>query len=188
MNALKEAMKHAPGPAKSVRGKISYRDVMADYLPKVLEFAGNHGAIRDLNVVVDPSNGVGGKVFCQLAAEMQCALTEINARADGEFPAHAPNPLKDGSMDALKEKVKKVGADVGVIFDGDADRAILVDERGETVSGSQTLALLAESFLEENPGARVVYNLVTSRAVPDVVRRKGGIPYICPVGHSQKNE
>ncbi len=141
-------------------------------------------ALRPLKVVADTANGMGGlvvpKVFEGLPFELEVMYPEL----DGTFPNHEANPIQPENLVDLQARVLEVGADIGLAFDGDADRVFLVDERAEPVSGSLTTALLARSTLEKDPGATVIYNLICSKVVPEIVAESGGQSIRSRVGHS----
>ncbi len=142
------------------------------------------GFSAPLRVVADTANGMGGlvapKVFEGLPFEVAILFPEL----DGNFPNHPADPIQPENLVALKEAVQDAGADVGLAFDGDADRVFLVDEKSETVSGSLTTALVASSMLDKYPGSTVLYNCICSRVVPEVIAEKGGVGIRTKVGHS----
>jgi phosphomannomutase len=135
-------------------------------------------------VVVDAGNGMAGltvrRVFDALAVE----LTPMYFELDGSFPHHEANPIDPANLRDLQTEVTRSGADLGLAFDGDADRCFVVDERGEIVSPSVLTALIADRELRREPGATVIHNLITSHAVPEIVRERGGTPVRTRVGHS----
>ena len=135
-------------------------------------------------MVADTANGMGGlvapKVFEGLPFEVAILFPEL----DGNFPNHPADPIQPENLVALKQAVLDAGADVGLAFDGDADRVFLVDEKSETVSGSLTTALVASSMLDKYPGSTVLYNCICSRVVPEVIAEKGGVGIRTKVGHS----
>jgi phosphomannomutase len=134
-------------------------------------------------VVVDAGNGMAGHT---VPAVLGTPLTVVPMyfELDGEFPNHEANPLDPANLRDLQAKVVEVGADIGLAFDGDADRCFVVDERGRPVSPSAITALVAARALAEHPGGTVIHNLITSRAVPEIVREHGGVPVRARVGHS----
>jgi phosphomannomutase len=168
------------GPA----GSISEHDVLAAYAAHLLDLAPVTG--RPLRVVVDAGNGMAGHtapaVFERLGGEVD--LVPMYFELDGTFPHHEANPIDEANLADLKAKVLEVGADIGLAFDGDADRCFLVDERGRAVSPSTVTALIAARELAKEPGATVIHNLITSRAVPEIVTELGGTPVRTRVGHS----
>jgi phosphomannomutase len=140
-------------------------------------------AIRPLTVVVDAGNGMAGHT---VPAVLGSPLTVVPLyfALDGSFPNHEANPLDPANLRDLQAKVVEVGADIGLAFDGDADRCFVVDERGRPVSPSAITALVAARALAEHPGDTVIHNLITSRAVPEIIRERGGVPVRSRVGHS----
>ena len=121
--------------------------------------------IKPLRVVVDASNGVIGKVISAIKEKVPLEIIDLNFNPDGNFPNHSPNPLLPGSVDQITKEIKKQKADFGFIFDGDADRVFLVDEKGQLVSADITLLFLAKYFLSKNSGAGIAYNAICSKAV-----------------------
>jgi len=165
-------------------GSITEHDVLQAYAAHLLSLAPVKG--RPLKVVVDAGNGMAGHtapaVFERL--EGQVELVPMYFELDGTFPNHEANPIEAANLVDLQERVLAEGADVGLAFDGDADRCFLVDERGETVSPSTLTALIAARELRKEPGATVIHNLITSRSVPEIVTELGGTPVRTRVGHS----
>ncbi|HWE69154.1 MAG TPA: phosphomannomutase/phosphoglucomutase, partial [Acidimicrobiales bacterium] len=159
------------------------RSVIDDYADHVRSFV-DVGALRALVVVADTANGMGGlvapKVFEGLPFKVEILFPEL----DGNFPNHPADPIQPENLVWLKQAVSDLGADVGLAFDGDADRVFLVDERSEPVSGSLTTALVSASMLDKHPGATVLYNCICSRVVPEVIAEKGGVGIRTRVGHS----
>ncbi|MBF0581283.1 MULTISPECIES: phosphomannomutase/phosphoglucomutase [Corynebacterium] len=140
--------------------------------------------IRPLKVAVDAGNGMGGltvpAVFQGLPLELEALYFEL----DGNFPNHEANPLDPANLVDLQHFTVEVGADLGIAFDGDADRCFIVDEKGEPVSPSAICAIIAEHYLDEQPGSTIIHNLITSKSVPELVQEKGGKPVRTRVGHS----
>jgi phosphomannomutase len=164
------------------RGRVEQRDLLpeyAAYLRGLVDLSG----IRPLTVVVDAGNGMAGHT---VPAVLGPPLTVVPMyfELDGSFPNHEANPLDPANLRDLQAKVVEVGADVGIAFDGDADRCFVVDEAGRPVSPSAITALVAARALAEHPGETVIHNLITSRAVPEIVREHGGVPLRARVGHS----
>ncbi|WP_017613519.1 phosphomannomutase/phosphoglucomutase [Nocardiopsis salina] len=168
------------GPA----GKVTRRDLLqgyADYLRGLVDLSG----IRPLKVAVDAGNGMGGHTVPAVLGEgLPLEVVPLYFELDGTFPNHPANPLDPDNLVDLQEKVRESGADLGLAFDGDADRCFVVDERGEPVPPSAVTALVAAQELEREPGATVIHNLITSQAVPEIVAEKGGTPVRTRVGHS----
>jgi len=169
------------GPAAR-RGRVEHRDLLpayADYLLGLVDLAG----IRPLTVVVDAGNGMAGHTAPAVLGP-PLTVVPLYFELDGSFPNHEANPLDPANLRDLQAKVVEVGADVGLAFDGDADRCFVVDERGRPVSPSAITALVAARALAEHPGDTVIHNLITSRAVPEIIRERGGVPVRARVGHS----
>jgi phosphomannomutase len=141
-------------------------------------------AIRPLKVVVDGGNGMAGPMVGPLLERLGLDLIETYWTPDGNFPDHEPNPLLPENRTFIIEKVRETGADLGIAWDGDADRCFFIDDTGEFVDGDFLTALLAESLLGKRPGSAILYDVRASWAVPDTVRRAGGTPYINRVGHA----
>ena len=165
------------------RGTVSRRDLLADYAA-FLNALVPLGASRHLDVVVDAGNGMGGHTVPAVLTGLPLTITPLFFELDGTFPNHEANPIEPANMRDLQAKVVETGADLGLAFDGDADRCFVVDERGEIVDPSTLTALIAARELAKNPGATVIHNLITSAAVPEIVRENGGTPVRTRVGHS----
>jgi phosphomannomutase len=166
-------------------GTISGSDRLAeyaDYLRGLVDLS----AIRPLRVVVDAGNGMGGYTVPAVlgAGGLPLDIVPMYFELDGSFPNHEANPLDPANLVDLQKRVVEEGADIGLAFDGDADRCFVVDERGEPVSPSAITALVAVRELAKSPGSSVIHNLITSRAVPEIVREHGGTPVRTRVGHS----
>jgi phosphomannomutase len=164
-------------------GSVTERNVLADYadyLRKLVDVSG----IRPLRVVVDAGNGMAGYTVPEVFAGLPMVLVPLYFELDGTFPNHEANPLDPKNLVDLCAKVVEEGADLGLAFDGDADRCFVVDERGEPVSPSAITALVAVRELAREPGSPVIHNLITSRAVPEIITEHGGTPVRTRVGHS----
>jgi phosphomannomutase len=164
-------------------GTVARRDLLEAYVEHVLRFTDVEG-MRPLTVAVDTANGMGGLVVPAVMSRLPVTLHHLFPELDGTFPNHPADPIDPENQRDLKTAVLEHGADVGMAFDGDADRVFLVDERAEDVSGSVLTALVAAAMLEGEPGAKVVHNLICSWTVPEVIREHGGIPIRTRVGHS----
>ncbi len=141
-------------------------------------------ALRPLKVVADTANGMGGLVVPEVFAGLPMELEVLYGELDGTFPNHPADPIQPENLRDLQARVLEVGADVGLAFDGDADRVFLVDETGAPLSGSTTTAIVAAGVLDKHPGATILHNCICSKAVPEVVRERGGTPVRTKVGHS----
>ncbi len=164
-------------------GTRSSRDLLAAFSEHVRRFIDARG-LRPLRVVADTANGMGGLVVPEVFRSLPFDLEVMYPELDGTFPNHEANPIQLENLADLQARVLETGADIGLAFDGDADRVFLVDERAQPVSGSLTTALLAKSILAADPGATVIYNLICSKVVPEVIEEQGGRPLRSRVGHS----
>ena len=164
-------------------GSVSSTDVLSEFADHVRSFV-DTSALTPLKVVADTANGMGGLVVPAVFADLPFALEIMYEELDGTFPNHPADPIQPENQVDLRERVLEVGADVGLAFDGDADRVFLVDEQGVGLSGSTTTAILADAMLARNPGGTVVYNLICSKAVPEVIAEAGGVGVRSRVGHS----
>jgi phosphomannomutase len=175
--------KGAPEPA-AVPGKVTERDTLEEYAAHLKSLV-DLSALRPLKVVVDAGNGMGGHTVPTVLAGLPLDVVPLYFELDGTFPNHEANPLDPKNVVDLQERVRAEGADLGLAFDGDADRCFVVDERGEGVSPSAVTALVAARELARNGGTgTVIHNLITSWSVPEVVREHGGTPVRTRVGHS----
>ncbi|MER5935182.1 phosphomannomutase/phosphoglucomutase [Streptomyces sp. NPDC002054] len=173
----------APAPA-ATPGTVTERDTLADYAAHLRGLV-DLTSIRPLKVVVDAGNGMGGHTVPTVFAGLPLSVTPMYFELDGTFPNHEANPLDPKNIVDLQARVLAEGADLGIAFDGDADRCFIVDERGEGVSPSAVTALVAARELARNGGTgTVIHNLITSWSVPEVVREHGGTPVRTRVGHS----
>ncbi len=169
-------------------GVVTERDLLsgyADYLRSLVDLSG----VRPLTVVVDAGNGMAGYTVPavlgdRLLGSLPLRIVPMYFELDGTFPNHPANPIDLDNIRDLRDKVVETGADLGLAFDGDADRCFVVDERGEPVSPSAVTAMVAVRELAKEPGATVIHNLITSAAVPEIVREHGGAPVRTRVGHS----
>jgi phosphomannomutase len=169
-----------PGPGG---GHVTERDILVDYV-QYLRSLVDLSAIRPLRVVVDAGNGMGGHTVPAVVEGLPLSVIPLYFELDGNFPNHEANPLDPANLMDLQAAVREHGADLGLAFDGDADRCFVIDERGEPVSPSAITALVATRELATEPGAAVIYNLITSQAVPEIVAEHGGRPVRTRVGHS----
>jgi phosphomannomutase len=173
----------APTPAPRA-GTRSSRDLLDAFADHVVSFV-DTAALRPMRVVADTANGMGGLVVPAVFARIpQITLEVMYGELDGTFPNHPADPLQPANQRDLQARVVAGGFDIGLAFDGDADRVFVVDETGRGLSGSTTTAILAGTVLRNHPGATILHNLICSRAVPEVVRERGGVPVRTKVGHS----
>jgi phosphomannomutase len=178
-----EAEKLLGEPMPPLRGTRRELDLLGAWADHVVSFV-DLSALRPLKVVADTANGMGGLVVPVVFDRLPFSVEILFPELDGTFPNHPADPIQPENLVALKEAVIEHGADIGLAFDGDADRVFLVDEKAEPVSGSLTTALVAASMLTTHPGEIVLYNLICSHVVPEVITEMGGIPVRTQVGHS----
>ncbi len=164
-------------------GQVTRREVVGEYAAYLRSLVDLSG-IRPLRVVVDAGNGMGGHTVPVVLAGLPLDVVPLYFELDGSFPNHEANPLDPANLVDLQAAVRRHGADIGLAFDGDADRVFVVDERGEPVSPSAITALVAVRELAKGHGTTIIHNLITSRAVPEIVREHGGEPVRTRVGHS----
>jgi phosphomannomutase len=164
-------------------GTITERELVDDYGQFLRELVDLSG-IRPLKVAVDAGNGMAGYTVPHVLGGLPLDIVPMYFELDGNFPNHEANPIDPKNLVDLQAKVRETGADIGLAFDGDADRCFVVDERGEIVAPSVITALVAVRELKKSPGASIIYNLITSKAVPEIVREHGGVPVRSRVGHS----
>jgi phosphomannomutase len=170
----------APSPP---RGSVREVDVYEQFQAVALAMI-DPDAVRPLKVVVDGGNGMAGPMVGPLLERLGLDLIETYWAPDGNFPDHEPNPLLPENRRLIIERVRETGADLGIAWDGDADRCFFIDDTGAFVDGDFLTALLAESLLRKHPGSAILYDVRASWAVPDTVKRKGGSPHINRVGHA----
>ena len=164
-------------------GVETHREMLNEYVDHLLTLV-DVSEIRKLNIVIDAGNGMAGHTAPAVFSRLNAQVTEMYFELDGTFPNHEANPIDEENLKDLKKMVKKKGADIGLAFDGDADRCFLVDEMGNAVNPSLLTALIADRELRKSPGSPIIYNLISSRAVPEVVIENGGKPLRSRVGHS----
>jgi phosphomannomutase len=165
------------------RGEVREEDVWPGYRERVLSFV-DPSAVRPLRVVIDAANGMAGAMLPPVLERLPVDARPFFFEPDGAFPNHEPNPLLPENREFVVAKTLEEEADLGVAFDGDADRCFFVDDAGEFVPGDFVTAMLAESILEKEPGAKIIYDVRASWAVPDTVRAAGGEPLVNRVGHA----
>ncbi|MCY3635132.1 MAG: phosphomannomutase/phosphoglucomutase [bacterium] len=182
LDAIKAMAIAGPDPA-AARGTRTTRDLLSGYVAHVRSFVDTK-ALAPLLVVADTANGMGGLVVPAVFDGLPFALDHLYPELDGTFPNHPADPLQPENQRDLQNRVLAVGADVGMAFDGDADRVFLVDENARPVSGSLTTAIIARSILDRDPGAVMIHNLICSKAVPEAIAEGGGKAVRTRVGHS----
>lgn len=162
-------------------GSVKTEDIYSEYRANLLKYA---AGIKPLTVAVDAGNGVMGAFLPKLFEKLPCEIIPMYFEPDGTFPNHEANPIKEENMRDLVAKVREVGADLGVAFDGDGDRSMYVDEQGTIIPADFITALLAGEMLAMDPGATIFYDLRSSKVVKEEIERLGGVAKMCRVGHS----
>jgi phosphomannomutase len=162
---------------------LEHKDIVEDWITHVLSFI-TPQQLKPLHIAVDAGNGMAGKIFPELEPYVPFEVEELYFELDGTFPNHIANPLEPKNLVDLQKVLRDKHCDVGIAFDGDGDRAVLLDERGEPLTGTVMTALLAEYFLDKHPGATILYNAICGRAAVDAIERKGGKGVRTRVGHS----
>jgi phosphomannomutase len=166
-------------------GNVRKQELLNEYVDYLLaRFPKNTFKKRKLKVVIDAGNGMAGFTAPAVMERLNVELIPMYFELDGNFPNHEANPIEPENLKALQKKVKKEKADIGLAFDGDADRCFLIDENGDLVNPSALTGLIAVRELKANPGATIIYNLISSRAVAEVISENGGIALRSRVGHS----
>jgi phosphomannomutase len=165
------------------RGEVCDLDIWSEYVARVLSFV-DVDAIKPLRVVIDAANGMAGVMLPPVLERLPVEVVRCNFEPDGSFPNHEPNPLLPENREFIVRKTLEDGAELGVAFDGDADRCFFVDGTGEFVPGDFVTALFAESVLAKEPGVKIIYDVRASRAVPETIERDGGVALVNRVGHA----
>jgi phosphomannomutase len=166
-------------------GSIRKMDLLDDYVTYLIDrFPKKTFKKRKLKVVIDAGNGMAGFTAPSVMKKLNVELIPMYFELDGDFPNHEANPIEPKNLKDLQKRVKKEKADLGLAFDGDADRCFLVDENADLVNPSSLTALIAVRELKRNPGASIIYNLISSKAVPEIILENGGKPVRSRVGHS----
>ncbi len=165
------------------QGLLKSKDIVEDWITHVLSFV-EVGSLKPLKITVDAGNGMAGKIFPELEPYVPFEVEELFFELDGTFPNHIANPLEPKNLVALQSAIKKNNSNAGVAFDGDGDRAVLVDEKGEPITGTIMTAILAKYFLSKHPGATILCNAICGRAAVETIKDCGGKPVRTRVGHS----
>ncbi|MEY2461241.1 MAG: phosphomannomutase [Acidimicrobiaceae bacterium] len=164
-------------------GTFTQQDLLEDFAAHVRSFV-DVSVLKPLKLIADTANGMGGLVVPLVFEPLPFDLEVMYGELDGTFPNHPADPIQLENLRDLVARVNATGADIGLAFDGDADRVFLVDDKGVPVSGSTTTAIVAKAVLAKEPGATILYNCICSKAVPEVIRENGGVPIRTRVGHS----
>ena len=164
------------------KGSLKKLDIMDDYVKHSLNYLTMK--LKRFKIIIDTANGMGGPVSAEFFKHLDCELIHLFSELDGSFPNHEANPLKEENVADLRKAVKENNADIGVGFDGDADRCSFIDENAEIVPSDLIVALVAKNLLEEKKGLKILYDVRCSRVVGEIIKENGGIPGRCRVGHS----
>ena len=170
-------------PMAATPGTVSKRDVLDAFAEHCLTFV-DRKAIKPFKIAIDAGNGMAGLTVPYVFKHLPCEVTPLFFELDGTFPNHPASPIEPENMIDLQKAVRDHGCDIGVAFDGDADRMFIVDEKGELIGGDIVTALVAINTLKKFPGSKILYNLICSRSVPEAILASGGIPIRSQVGHS----
>jgi phosphomannomutase len=183
LNQIKAAVAEERLERAETPGTVTQRDLVDEFAAHVRSFV-DVDKLRPMTVVADTANGMGGLVVPRVFAGLPFDLTILFPELDGTFPNHPADPIQPENLRDLQGAIREKHADIGLAFDGDADRVFLVDDRAQPLSGSLTTSIVAKGILAKHPGETVVHNLICSRAVPDIIREMGGTPVRTRVGHS----
>jgi phosphomannomutase len=164
-------------------GTLNQKDIIDDFINHVLSFI-DISAIKPFKIVIDSGNGMGGTIVPPLFKHLPCQLVPMYFELDGSFPNHPASPIEPENIADLRKRILAEKADFGAAFDGDADRMFLIDENANPLGGDMVTAMVARSMLDKNPGSTIIYNLICSKAVPEVIRTCGGVPLRTRVGHA----
>jgi len=180
---IKDLVKEDQFKPANKPGSLVRKDIIGNFIDHVLSFV-DVSSIKPFKIVVDAGNGMGGLIVPRLFDRLSCQLIPMYFKLDGSFPNHPASPIEPENIADLRRRVIEEKADFGAAFDGDADRMFLVDENARPLGGDMVTALVAKSILEKNPGAKIIYNLICSKAVPETIARAGGTPIRTRVGHA----
>jgi phosphomannomutase len=171
-------------PLAARKGAIKQQEILAGFADHCISFIDDISKIKPFKIAIDAGNGMAGATVPRVFAKLPCEVIPMYFDLDGTFPNHPASPIEPENMVDLQAAVKKHGCDFGVAFDGDADRMFLVDERGELIGGDIVTALVGIDTIRLDPGAKILYNLICSRSVPEAIEKAGGVPVRSQVGHS----
>ncbi|HZZ66013.1 MAG TPA: hypothetical protein VFE17_10970 [Candidatus Baltobacteraceae bacterium] len=170
-------------PKAAHAGTILQKSILDDFGRHCLSFI-DPAKVKPFKIAIDAGNGMAGETVPHVFKDLPCEIIPLFFELDGTFPNHPASPIEPENMIDLQAAVRKHGCDLGAAFDGDADRMFIVDEKGDLVDGSTVTALVALNTLKHHPGARILYNLICSASVPELIKQNGGIPIRSQVGHS----
>jgi phosphomannomutase len=171
-------------PPAERKGTIAQRDILDAFADHCLSFIDDITQIKPFKIAIDAGNGMAGETVPRVFKRLPCEVIPMYFELDGTFPNHPASPIEPENMVDLQAAVLKHGCDFGVAFDGDADRMFLVDEKGALIGGDIVTALVGIDTIRLNPGAKILYNLICSRSVPEAIEKAGGVPVRSQVGHS----
>jgi len=183
LNAIRDRILTGATTPATRQGTIERRDILDDFAKHCLSFV-DVAAIKPFKIAIDAGNGMAGITVPRVFAELPCEVVPLFFELDGSFPNHPASPIEPENMVDLQRAVRENGCDLGAAFDGDADRMFIVDESGGLIGGDMVTALVGINSLKHAPGARILYNLICSRSVPEAIERAGGVAMRSPVGHS----
>jgi phosphomannomutase len=183
LNDIRDLAVKGPPPPKARQGTVVPRDVLPDFVRHVLSFI-DPSAVRPLHLCIDAGNGMAGLIAPAVFQHLPCKMTPLYFELDGTFPHHQASPIEPENMVDVQRCVRESGADLGAAFDGDADRMFITDEKGDLLDGSIVTALVSRSLLRRYPGSTILYNLIVSHSVPEMITAMGGKAIRTRVGHS----
>ncbi|MFB6357381.1 MAG: phosphomannomutase/phosphoglucomutase, partial [bacterium] len=181
IETIETAVQHERFSESDRRGSISEENFLEDYVNKMLSYVDD---LESMSVAIDTGNGMGGLTVPEVFDRLPVEVKEMYFELDGTFPNHIPNPLESDNMEDLQQEVRSGDYDLGMAFDGDGDRVAFVDENGDIIPSDMITALLSKPILESNPGEAIVYDLRSSRVVPEEIESHGGEPVRHRVGHA----
>lgn len=184
LSEIRDRMVSGNLPPKAAKpGRVTQKNILDDFAQHCLSFI-DPAKVKPFKVAIDAGNGMAGETVPHVFKHLPCEVLPLYFELDGNFPNHPASPIEPENMADLQAAVRKHHCDLGVAFDGDADRMFIVDEKGDLVDGSTVTALVALNTLKRHPGSRILYNLICSRSVPELIEKNGGIPIRSQVGHS----
>ncbi|MBV8198347.1 MAG: ATP-binding cassette domain-containing protein [Candidatus Eremiobacteraeota bacterium] len=184
LSTIQQQLASGELPPKAAKpGAISEQTILDDFAEHCLSFI-DRGKIKPFKIAIDAGNGMAGETIPHVFRALPCDVIPLYFELDGSFPNHPASPIEPENMVDLQAAVKKHRCDLGVAFDGDADRMFIVDENAGLIDGSTVTALVALNTLKKHPGSKILYNLICSRSVPELIQKAGGIPVRSKVGHS----
>ncbi len=184
LDAIRDAvLANRMPPRADQPGSITERDILEAFAEHCLSFI-DRSHVKPFKIAIDAGNGMAGETVPYVFKKLPCEVIPLYFELDGSFPNHPASPIEPENMADLQAAVRKHGCDIGVAFDGDADRMFIVDEKGDLIDGSTVTALVALNTLKRYPGSKILYNLICSRSVPELIAKAGGVPIRSRVGHS----